>query len=104
MIAVEKTRDIEIRADVLNDDVRRVAPAAGGDVTVWKRKAFERSGVHTPHNLDARAHVVRKPAGFERVQPVEIGAERCRNGLLSRSGTVLKLRTQRCPRALVDAE
>ena len=60
MIAVEEARDVEIRADVLNDDVRRVAPAADGDVAVRQREAFERRGVGAAHDLDAGARGMRQ--------------------------------------------
>ena len=55
MVAVEEARDVEIGADVLNHDVRRVAPAADGDVAVGQREAFERRGVGAAHDLDAGA-------------------------------------------------
>ncbi len=55
VIAVQEARDVEIRADVLDHDVRRVAPAADRDVAVGKREAFERRGVRTAHDLDAGA-------------------------------------------------
>ena len=42
MVAVEEARDVEIRADVLDDDVGRVAPAADSDVAVRQREAVER--------------------------------------------------------------
>ena len=60
MIAVEEARDVEIGADVLDDDVRRVAPAADGDVAVRQREALERRGVGAAHDLDAGARRVRE--------------------------------------------
>ena len=56
MLAVEEARDVEIGADVLDDDVGRVAPAADRDVAVRQREAFERRGIGTAHDLDAGAH------------------------------------------------
>ena len=40
MVAVEEARDVEIGADVLDDDVGRVAPAANRDVAVREREAL----------------------------------------------------------------
>ena len=59
MIAVEESRHIEIGADVLDHHVRRVAPAADGDVAIRQRKAFERRRVRAAHDLDARARRMR---------------------------------------------
>ena len=61
MVAVEEARNVEIRADVLNDDVRRVAPAADGDVAVRQREPFERRRVRAAHDFDAGARRVRQP-------------------------------------------
>ncbi len=55
MIAVEEARDVEIGADVLDDDVRRVAPAADRDVAVGEREALERRRIGAAHDLDAGA-------------------------------------------------
>ena len=62
MVAVQEARDVEIGADVLNDDVGRVAPAADRDVAVRQREAFERRGIGAAHDLDAGAHGVRQAA------------------------------------------
>ena len=58
MIAVEESRDVEIGADVLDHHVRRVAPAADGDVAVRQRETFERGLIRASHDLDAGARGV----------------------------------------------
>ena len=79
MIAVEEARDVEIRADVLDDDVRRVAPAADGDVAVGEREALERGRVRAAHDLDAGAR--RRARGrfaSNALTPLQVGADLCR--------------------------
>ena len=56
MLAVQEARDVEIGADVLDDDVGRVAPAANRDVAVRQREAFKRRGIGAAHDLHAGAH------------------------------------------------
>ena len=65
VIAVQEAGDVEVRADVLDHHVRRVAPAADRDVAVGKREAFERRRVRTLHHLEAGAHLVGQPGGIE---------------------------------------
>ena len=60
MIAVEEARDVEIGADVLDHHIRRVAPAADGDVAVWQRKAVGRDLIGAAHDLDAGASRMRE--------------------------------------------
>ena len=85
VIAVEEAGDVEIRADVLDDDVRRVAPAADGDVAVGEREALERRRVGAADDFHAGAHGVREAAGVE-------GRDRARS---ARSCSA----TRRCPAA-----
>ena len=104
MIAVEEARDVEIGADVLNDDVRRVAPAADRDVAVGQREAFERRRIGAAHDLDAGARGMREAARVEGVDALQVGANLRRHPLLSLRGAIGQLRSKRRPRAGVDAE
>ena len=104
MIAVEEARDVEIGADVLDDDVRRVAPAADRDVAVRQREAFERRRIGAAHDLDAGARRVREARRVEGVDALQVGAHLRRQALLPLRGAIGELRSQRRPRAGVDAE
>jgi hypothetical protein len=50
MIAVEKARNIQVGADVLDHHVRRIAPAADRDVSVRQRKAVRRGLIGAAHD------------------------------------------------------
>ena len=84
VIAVEEAGNVEIRADVLDDDVRRVAPAADSDVAVRKREAFERGRIGASHDLDAGARGMRQPVRVEGFEPVQIRANLLASSLLPR--------------------
>ena len=81
VVAVEKSRHVEVGADVLDDDVRRVAPAADGHVAIGQREAFERGRVGAPHDLDAgpRRATGRRVDGLD---PGEVVADLLREPLL----------------------
>ena len=66
MVAVEESRDVEIRADVLDHDVGRVAPSADRDVAIWKPEALGRDPVCAPNHFDAGARRVRERRGVDR--------------------------------------
>jgi len=104
MLGVEEAGDIQIRADVLNDDVRRVAPTADGDVAVGEGKPFECRRVGASNNLDAGAHRMREPRRIQGLRAIEVGANLLGNLLLSLCGAIGELRSQRRSRAGVDAE
>ena len=55
MVAVEESRDVEIRTNVLDHDVRRVAPSADRDVAVWQPEAVGRD----PYALRTTSTLVR---------------------------------------------
>ena len=83
MVAVEESGDVEIRADVLDHDVGRVAPAADGDVAVRKREALERDRVCAPNHFDAGARGVREPRGVDRADALQVRAHLAGNPLLA---------------------
>ena len=104
MIAIEEARDVEIGADVLNDDIRRVAPAANRDVAVGKRETFERRRIGASHNLEAGAHRMREAARVEGVDALQVGAKLLRDPLLPFGGSIGELGSKRRSRAGVDAQ
>ena len=60
MIAVEESGNVQVGADVLDDDVRRVAPASDRDVAIRERESLERRRVRAAHHLEAGAGGVRQ--------------------------------------------
>ena len=104
VLGIEKPRDIEIGADVLDDHVRRDAPSANGDVAVRHREALERRGVGTAHDLEAGARRMREARGVERVRPLQVTPQLARDPLLSLRRAIHELRTKLRSRAGVDAE
>ena len=104
MIAVQEARDVEIGADVLNDDIRRVAPAANRDVAVGERETFERRRIGTSHDLEAGAHRMREAARVEGVDALQVGAKLLRHPLLPLGGAIGELGSKSRSRAGVDAK
>ena len=104
VVAVEESRDVEIRADVLDDDVGGVAPAADGDVAIGEREALECGGVRAAHDVDAGAGGVREPLRVERLRSIQVSPDLCRGALLPGFGAIGQLRAQARARAGVDPE
>src|SRR5690606_26010479 len=104
VLALEKAGDVEIRADVLDDDVGRVAPATHGDVAVRQGETIECRAIRALHHVERRARLARVPCRVEAGRTVEVVAQRARDGLLPGRGAVRKLRTQCRAVTLVDAE
>ena len=75
MLGVEEARHVEIGADVLDHDVRRVAPAADRDVAIGQGEAFERGAIGAAHDFDAGARRVGEAGGVDRFGAGEIGAQ-----------------------------
>jgi hypothetical protein len=73
MIGIVRLRDVEIRADVLENDVRRVAPTARPAVVVWKHETFERGDKHTLQTSTVERSE-REWSGIDRVDAREIDA------------------------------
>ena len=92
MLGVEKPRDIEIRADVLNDHIGRVAPASDGHIAVGEREPFERRCIGASNDLDAGARGVGEPGRVEGVDPRQVGAKLVRDLLLSLRRAIAELR------------
>ena len=104
VVAVEEPRDVEIRTDVLDHDVGRVAPVAHRDVAVRQCEARERRGIRTPHDVQAGARRMRQAAGIEGVDAGQVGANLRRDPLLAGLGSIGELRPERRARAGIDAE
>ncbi len=104
MIGIEETRDVEIGADILDDDVRRVAPAADGDVAIRKRETVERCRIRAPHDLEAGARRVREAARVEGVDAIEIHPKLFRQTPLALRGAIGEHGSQCGSRAGVDAQ
>ena len=104
MLRVEEPRDVEIRADVLNDDIGRVAPAADGDVTVGQCETGERDLVGAFHHRHARARRVGQVRGVDRIHASQIRAKRGGDAVLSGGRAVAELGSQRPALILVNPE
>ena len=104
MLGVEKPRDIEIRADVLNDHIGRVAPASDGHIAVGEREPLERRRIGAPNDLDAGAGGVGEPGRVEGVDPLQVRTKLARDPLLSLRRAIAELRSKGRSRAGVDAK
>ncbi len=82
MIGVEELRGVDVGADVLDDDVGRIAIAADGDVAVRERKSLEAGAVGALHDLDAGAGWETERGRVDRLGPLEIGGDHLGKALL----------------------
>ena len=83
MVAVEESRDVEIRTNVLDHDVGRVAPSADRDVAVWQPEAFGRESIGAADHLDAGARRVRERRRVDRPDKRQVVAHLAGKPLLS---------------------
>ncbi len=104
MVAVEESWDVEIRADVLDHDVGRVAPTADRDVAIRKSETLGRDRVCAPNHFDARARGVRERRGVDRPDAAQVVAHLAGNPLLSLRRPIGQLRAKRRAIAGIDAE
>src|SRR6476620_2002398 len=104
MLAVQESRDIQIRADVLNDDVRRIAPAADRDVAVGECEPLERDTVRRLDDFEARAGGVRESSCIEAVDPRQIVPDLIRDATFSGLRSVGQLRPEGGSRTGIDPE
>jgi hypothetical protein len=104
VVTVEEAGDVEIGTYVLNDDIRRVAPAAYRGVSIGKGKSFERSGVGTLNDVQTGADCEGEARQAECLDPLQIDANLICRALPPCGGTIGKLRSQRRPSAGVDAQ
>ena len=98
MIGVEEARDVEIGADILNDDVRCIPPSPDRDITIRQRETFKCRSIRAAHDLEARPSRMRKGAGVKGIDAIEVGAQLVRDAPLSFEGAVGEEGSQRCPR------
>jgi hypothetical protein len=104
MIAIKEPWNVEIGAHVLNDHIRRVAPAADRDVAVRQPEPFEGRRIGASHNLEAGAESMRKAGGVEAVDSLEVAANLLRDALLTLNGAIGELRPKPRSRAGIDAK
>jgi hypothetical protein len=104
MLGVQEPGHVEVGADVLDDHVWRLAPAADGHVAVGQGEAFERGRVRGPDHGGARSGRVRQSGDVDRVDAREVGADPVGTLLLPGDRTVPELRAQLGVSALVEPE
>src|SRR4029077_19123577 len=104
MIAVEESRDVEVCADVLDHDIRRVAPAPYRDIAIGQRESFHRLPIRAANHFEACSRRMREARRIERVDSLQISAELILDLLLALRGSIAELRTKGRPRARVDSE
>ena len=104
MLGVEKPRDIEIRADVLNDHIRRVAPASDSHVAIGERESLERRGIRASDDLDAGAGRVGSPDVLAALTLRQVRTKQVRNPLLSLRRPIGELRAKGRSRVGIDAK
>ena len=104
VVGVEELRRVDVGADVLDHDIRRVAPAADGDVPVGLRKAFERGAVRALHDFDAGLRREGEAAGIDCFRAGQVRLECCSDPGLARGGPVFQAEPVGSAGALVDAE
>src|SRR5262249_18655882 len=104
MLVVQKARDIEVRAHILNDDIRRVTPAAHRDITVGQGEPFNRLRIGTANDLEAGSSGMRERKDVESIGTLQIRAELVCDLLLSLRGAIRKLRTKRRSGPGVDTQ
>src|SRR5918995_1475857 len=91
VLGIEEARHVEIGADILDDDVGRVAPAADRDVAIGQLEAFERGRIGAPDDFDAGACGVRQARDVDRIGPHQIGSNGLCQTLLADARTVAEL-------------
>ena len=104
MIGIEEPRDVEIGADILDDDVRRVAPAPDRHVAIWKRETVERRRVRAPHYLEGGTRCVREAARVEGVDAIQVYSKLVRQAPLALRGAIGEHGSQCGSRSGVDAQ
>ena len=104
MITVQKPRQVEVCADILNDHIRRVAPAAHRYVAVGQREPFERFRISAANDFDTGSSGMGESCRVEGVDPLQITTKLVCDLLLSLCRSVAKLRTKSRSRSGVDTQ
>ena len=104
MLAVQEARHIEIGADILDDDIGRVAPAADRDVAIGQSETLERGAIGAAHDLDAGARGEGQGGRVHGFGAGEVGANYRLDPVLPGLAAVGQARAQRRPLTFVDAE
>jgi hypothetical protein len=79
MVGIEEFRRVDIGADILDDDVRSVAPATDGDVAVGLCKTLQRGSIGAFDDFDARPHREGKCTGIDSLRSGKVGLQGRRN-------------------------
>ena len=108
MLLVEQARNLEERARVLGDHVRRVAVRPvrieQRDVAVRKGESLEREFVRRAHDVHVDARGGTQRAEVDGLQSIEPARGAFRDGPLARGRAIGELRLERGAFAGVDAE
>jgi len=93
MIGVEELRRVDVRADVLDDDIGCVAPCIAGDrrIAIRKGQAFELGSIGIFHDLDAGPYREGQIRRVERFDPRKVGADSLGDTPLPSHRTIRKL-------------
>jgi hypothetical protein len=104
MVAVQKPRDVEVRADILDDDIRGDAPPPDGHIAIRQSEPLQSGRISAPDDLKSRADGMRQPVASERAYLLQIPSKLAGNTLLTLSRSIGKLGAQRGPRIDVDTK
>ncbi len=83
MIAVEEARHVKIGADILDHDIRCVAPPADRDVAIGHGKAFECGAIGRSHDIDTGPRGEGQAGRVDRFGARQIGTKRRREPRLT---------------------
>jgi hypothetical protein len=104
VVAVQEPRDIEVCPHILYHHVRRVAPAADGDIAVGQRETLQCGRIGAPHHGHAGAHHMREPRRVDGVDPLEIPLDLPSQPRLPLGGAIEEAGPQAGPGAGIEAE
>ena len=104
VIGVEEVGRVDVRADVLDHDVGRVAIAADGNVAVREGEALERGAVGAADGVDACAHGEGEAGFVDRFDARQVGLHRGGDRPHSGRAMVAQLGTHPRAGAGVDPE
>ena len=85
VVAIEETGNIKIRTDILDDDIRRVAPAAHCDVAIGQGESIQRHAICAFDHCEACAGGLSETGFVERAHAFQIGGKGIGYRFLARS-------------------
>ena len=104
MVRVEKLRRVDVRANVLDHDIWRVAPSADCDIAIWKRKALKRRAIRALDHFDAGARREGQCGGVDRFGPSDVGFKRRCDARLASRGAIIEPASVGSTCAGIDAQ